>query len=75
MTEWEIIDETLRASGHPGADEVHAMHWLDCAPDFSTQHFLGGFGTDDGRFHFRADWDKVGSSSRNGCRRCRTIWT
>ena len=60
MTEWEIIDETLRASGHPGADEVHAMHWLDCAPDFSTQHFLGGFGTDDGRFHFRADWDKVG---------------
>ncbi len=60
MTEWEIIDETLRVSGHPGADEVHAMHWLDCAPDFSTQHCLNGFPTDDGKFHFRADWDKVG---------------
>lgn len=60
MTEWEIIDNALRRSGHPGADEVHEMHWLDCAPDFSTAHFLNGWPTSDGKFRLRADWKRLG---------------
>ena len=31
LTAWEIVDATLRASGLPGADAVHAGRWLDCA--------------------------------------------
>jgi len=60
MTEWEIIDATLKASGLPDAETVYGEHWLDFAPDFETAHFLNGFGTPDGRFHFRPDWQAVG---------------
>lgn len=60
MTEMEIIDATLRASGWPGAEEVLARHWIDCQPDFRTSHFLDGFGQPDGRFHFKPDWSRIG---------------
>ena len=60
MTEWEIITETLKRSGWPGPDDIHARHWHDCGPDFETAHFLNGFGHADGKFHFRADWSKIG---------------
>jgi anaerobic selenocysteine-containing dehydrogenase len=64
MSEWEIIDETLRASGLPGADEVWAGDkWIDCALPFEEAHFLNGFATDDGRFHFAPDWAKVGANA------------
>jgi anaerobic selenocysteine-containing dehydrogenase len=56
MTAWELIDATFRASGHPGADEVHAMGGLDCAEDFRAAHFLGGFPQPGGRFRFAPDW-------------------
>lgn len=60
MTEWEIIEATLKASGLPGADTLDASHWHDCALDFRRAHFLDGFGTPDGRFRFKADWASVG---------------
>jgi anaerobic selenocysteine-containing dehydrogenase len=60
MSAWEIVDRTLRASGKPGAEEIHRAGWLDCALPFETAHFLDGFPTADGRFHFHADWAAVG---------------
>ncbi len=60
MTEWEIIDWTLKASGHPSADEIHAKRWHDCAPSFETSHFLDGFAHTDGKWHFTADWAAIG---------------
>lgn len=60
MTEWEIIAETLKRSGWPGPDEIHAKHWQECALDFDTAHFKAGFGHADGKFHFKADWAQIG---------------
>ncbi len=56
MSAWELIDATFRASGHPGAEEVHAMGGLDCAEDFRPAHFLDGFPQPEGRFRFAPDW-------------------
>ena len=60
MSAWEIIDETLLASGKPGADALRERRWVDCQPDFDRSHFIGGFPTKDGRFHFAPDWAAIG---------------
>lgn len=60
MSEWELIDAMLAASGLPSAAEIHAARWYDCALDFETAHFLNGFGHPDGRFRFKPDWAAVG---------------
>jgi len=60
MSAWEIIDATLKASGLPDAQTVHAAHWHDCAKSFEEMHFLNGFGHADGKFHFRPDWASLG---------------
>jgi anaerobic selenocysteine-containing dehydrogenase len=60
MSEWQIIDRTLKASGLPGAQDMYDRHWLDCALPFETMHFQDGFGHPDRRFHFKPDWTKVG---------------
>jgi len=60
MTEWQLIDATLRASGKPGADAVLAAGWLDCAGSFENQHCLNGFPNDTRRFAFAADWRRAG---------------
>ena len=65
LTEWDIIDRTLRTSGLPGADDVLAQRWIDCGSETSVMPFASGFPTGDGRFHFRADWDAVGSDTTN----------
>ena len=62
MTAWEVIDHTLRASGLPGAEVIHANHWHDCAKSFDEMHFLNGFETADRRFHFKADWSRFGKA-------------
>lgn len=56
MDEWSLIDACLKASGLPGADELYARRWLDCAQPFEKAHFLDGFGHADRRFHFVPDW-------------------
>jgi anaerobic selenocysteine-containing dehydrogenase len=58
MSAWEIIDETLRRSGLPDAETLAERHWHDVSRGFDEMHFLNGFGHDDGRFHFRADWSR-----------------
>lgn len=60
MTAWEVIDWTLQSSGHGTADELKEKRWLDCHPSFDKAHFLDGFPTADGRFHFAPDWSAVG---------------
>ncbi|MFQ5784189.1 MAG: molybdopterin oxidoreductase family protein [Alphaproteobacteria bacterium] len=63
MSTLEIIDETLRVSGYAGVEALRERHWIDCQPDFETAHFLNGFATPDGRFHFAPDWPAIGSES------------
>ena len=60
MTAWEIIDETLCASHWPDAETMARSRWHDCQPDFETAHFLNGFKTPDGKFHFAPDWRREG---------------
>jgi anaerobic selenocysteine-containing dehydrogenase len=60
MTALEIVDETLRASGWPGAAELAERRWIDTQGDFAASHFVHGFGHADGKFHFRADWAALG---------------
>jgi len=60
MSEWQIIEATLAASGRPDAARIHAEHWHDCALPFEQAHFLDGFGFADGRFRFKPDWASIG---------------
>lgn len=60
MDEWELVDQVLRASGWPEADDLLRQGGLDCAPPFERAHFLDGFGHADGRFHFCPDWSATG---------------
>jgi anaerobic selenocysteine-containing dehydrogenase len=61
MTEWEIIDETLKLSGHQDAQTLYDARWKDCVLDFETTHFLNGFGHPDKKFRFKPDWAAIGS--------------
>jgi anaerobic selenocysteine-containing dehydrogenase len=60
MSEWEIIDATLKASGLPDAETIYRAHWWDCALPFDEAHFLDGFGHADKRFHLKPDWARLG---------------
>jgi anaerobic selenocysteine-containing dehydrogenase len=56
MTPRELIDATLKKSGHGDIETLEADLWRDLQPDFRTSHYLDGFAHKDGKFHFRADW-------------------
>jgi anaerobic selenocysteine-containing dehydrogenase len=56
MTARELIDATLKKSGHGDIETLEADLWRDLQPDFRTSHYLDGFAHADGKFHFRADW-------------------
>ena len=58
MTEREIIDHTLRASGRPDIDTLEREKWHDCQPDFETAHYVNGFANPDGKFHFKPNWGR-----------------
>ncbi len=60
MTAWELLDRTLRDSGKGTLDAAIAKGWLDCAPSFEDAHFLNGFPHEDGKFHFKPDWSRIG---------------
>ena len=64
MTAFEIIQQTLRASGLPGPDAFEEGVWLDCWPGFETGHFLDGFGHADKKFHFRGELGRVRPGAR-----------
>lgn len=59
MTERELIDVTLQASGWGTLADLEAKRWIDCQPDFETAHFINGFGYPDGKFRFKPDWPTV----------------
>ncbi len=59
MTALELADWTLKASGRVGANDLAAEKWIDCQPDFNTSHYINGFGHDDGKFHFKVDWQAL----------------
>ena len=65
MSEWELIDQTLRDSGWPNANEILSKKWIDVQPDFEESHFLKGFPTKSGRFQFRANWEALGPYGSN----------
>ncbi|WP_428828019.1 molybdopterin-dependent oxidoreductase [Azonexus sp. IMCC34842] len=60
LSEWQLVDAVLQASGKPGADDLLAAGWLDSALPFEKAHFLDGFGHPDGRFRFAPDWTQRG---------------
>ena len=59
MTAREHIDWMLRHSGLGGIDGIERAKWIDCQPDFESAHYLNGFATEDGKFHFMPDWTNV----------------
>jgi anaerobic selenocysteine-containing dehydrogenase len=61
MTPRQIIDKTLKASGHGDVATLEADLWRDIQPDFRAAHYLDGFAHADGKFHFKADWSSVPS--------------
>jgi anaerobic selenocysteine-containing dehydrogenase len=56
MTPRELIDATLKRSGHGDIEGLEADIWRDLQPDFRTSHYLDGFAHADRKFHFKADW-------------------
>src|ERR1700730_17018633 len=56
MTPRELIDATLKQSGHGDIESLEKDLWRDLQPDFRTAHYLDGFAHADGKFHFKADW-------------------
>ena len=56
MTPRELIDVTLKKSGHGDIERLEADLWRDIQPDFRTSHYLDGFAHADKKFHFKADW-------------------
>ncbi|HEY5301865.1 MAG TPA: molybdopterin oxidoreductase family protein [Acetobacteraceae bacterium] len=60
MTAWEMIDETLRASGWPDAATVLERRWVDAQPSYAESHSLAGFPRKGGRFRFAPDWAALG---------------
>ena len=60
LTAWEIMDETLRASGMWDAQKNLDNGGQDHALPFERAHFLDGFETPDRKFHFKPDWKKFG---------------
>jgi anaerobic selenocysteine-containing dehydrogenase len=58
MTSRELIDVTLKKSGHGDIESLEADRWRDLQPDFRTSHYLEGFAHADKKFHFKADWGR-----------------
>ena len=61
MDAWTMVDETLKASGYPGAEELDAMGWLDVSQKPGAVNLHERFPTEDGRFRFEPAWS-VGTS-------------
>ena len=56
MSPRELIDATLKKSGHGDIATLEADLWRDIQPDFRTSHYLDGFAHADKKFHFKVDW-------------------
>jgi anaerobic selenocysteine-containing dehydrogenase len=56
MTPRQLIDATLKLSGHGDIATLEADIWRDLQPDFRASHYLDGFAYPDKKFHFKVDW-------------------
>src|ERR1700752_3207486 len=56
MTARQLIDATLKQSGHGDIEKLEADIWRDIQPDFRAAHYLDGFAHADRKFHFKPDW-------------------
>ena len=63
LSERDMIDKVMKASGKPDFAALEGDKWFDCQPDFDTAHFANGFGFPDGKFRFKPDW--VGTRAPN----------
>ena len=73
MSAMQIVDETLRRSGWPGAEEVIARRWIDAQAvvPAGDSHFLDGFGFPDGKFRFAPGLGLARPASRDDARPAR----
>jgi len=60
MSAWQIMDETLKASGMWDAETNWREGGQDFALPFERAHFLDGFAWPDGKFRFKPDWKQFG---------------
>ncbi|NVJ90581.1 MAG: molybdopterin-dependent oxidoreductase [Methylocystaceae bacterium] len=60
MSDWELVEATLKASGYPSGEELIAGSGYDLNVSFEEAHFLNGFETPDGKFRFKPDWSALG---------------
>ena len=60
MSEWQLIEDLLARSGWPDAETVDQAGGWAALPDAETAHYLNGFPTSTGRFHFAPDWAAFG---------------
>ncbi|MEM7258456.1 MAG: molybdopterin dinucleotide binding domain-containing protein, partial [Pseudomonadota bacterium] len=65
LTAWQLCDETLKRSGLPDAAQLLDKHWHDCSLPFEQTNFIDGFANDDGRFHFKPQWSRLGPRHQN----------
>ncbi len=63
MTAWELCDDALKKSALPDAETLYEKKWHDCAPGFSAENFIDGFSTEDGKFHFKPQWQRMGPNA------------
>ncbi|MEO1090075.1 MAG: molybdopterin-dependent oxidoreductase [Pseudomonadota bacterium] len=63
MSARELVEATLALSNMPDFETILANDGYDLVPDFRTAHFLDGFPTSDGRFHFAPDWAALGADA------------
>ncbi|HEY5718180.1 MAG TPA: molybdopterin-dependent oxidoreductase [Motiliproteus sp.] len=59
LSEVELIDATLLASGYPELEALQEQQRLDCSLPSEQMRFLDGFAHPDGRFRFRPRWPAV----------------
>jgi len=64
LSEWELMDQALKSSGLPAAEELYKNRWHECAGEFTQSNFLSGFATHNKRFHFKPNWANVGKHSQ-----------
>lgn len=61
----EQLDLMLKASGKPDFDTLHQQKGYTIPQSFEEGHFLNGFPSKDGLFHFKADWSAQGGEAED----------
>ena len=63
-SEWELISDMLKKSGYQEKIPPEPKSFeIDLDLGFEKMHFLDGFGHEDRKFHFRADWTYWGQAN------------